>query len=145
MKMTEEKVSKKEVNKKEKNIINLKTLFLLLLIFAIAIIFIYPNTRNKIINAISGKLENAEVEVYDDGSALFTDDSAIVESVSMVNKVTGTESFDENDEPGNDSSATNNIVRSFDYITYELEANMTVNNTEHGSEEGNCKQYRTWK
>ena len=137
MKMTEEKVSKKEVNKKGKNIINLKTLFLLLLIFAIAIIFIYPNTRNKIINTISGKLENAEVEVYDDGSALFADDSAIVESVSMVNKVTGTESFDENDEPGNDSSATNNIVRSFDYITYELEANMTVNNTEHGSEEGN--------
>lgn len=55
----------------------------------------------------------------------------------MVNKITGTETFDENDEPGNDSSATNNIVRSFDYITYELEANMTVNNTEHGSEEGN--------
>ena len=135
MKKTEEKTIKKEANKKIS--IKLTTIFLLLVILAIAIIFIYPNTRNKIINAISGKIENAEVEVYDDGSALFTDDSAIVESVSMANKVTGTESFDENDEPGNDSSATNNIVRSFDYITYELEANMTVNNTEHGSEEGN--------
>ena len=135
MKKTEEKTIKKEANKKIS--IKLTTIFLLLVILAIAIIFIYPNTRNKIINAISGKMENAEVEVYDDGSALFTDDSAIVESVSMANKVTGTESFDENDEPGNDSSATNNIVRSFDYITYELEANMTVNNTEHGSEEGN--------
>ena len=135
MKKTEEKTINKEESKKIR--IKLTTFFLLLVIFAIAIIFIYPNTRNKIINTISGNIENAEVEVYDDGSALFTDDSAIVESATIVNKVTGTESFDENDEPGNDSSATNNIVRSFDYITYELEANMTVNNTEHGSEEGN--------
>ena len=33
----------------------------------------------------------------------------------------GTESFDKNDEIGNDSSDSNRIVRSFDYINYDLE------------------------
>ena len=78
-----------------------------------------------------------ETQVFDDGSAMLTDDSAVVSSVAIVNKVTGTGPFDENDEPGNDSSATNNIVRSFDTVTYELEANMSVNNTGHGSEDAN--------
>ena len=78
-----------------------------------------------------------ETQVFEDGSAMLTDDSAIVSSVAIVNKVTGTGPFDENDEPGNDSSATNNIVRSFDTVTYELEANMSVNNTGHGSEDAN--------
>lgn len=44
MKKTEEKTIKKEANKKIS--IKLTTIFLLLVILAIAIIFIYPNTRN---------------------------------------------------------------------------------------------------
>ena len=78
-----------------------------------------------------------ETQVFDDGSAMLTDDSAVVSSVAIVNKVTGTAPFDNNDDAGNDSSATNNIVRSFDTVTYELEANMSVNNTGHGSEDAN--------
>ena len=111
---------------------------LILALICLAIIFIIPNTRQRFLDEVNGIIENAneenkEVEVYDDGSIELTDDSAIVESVAIVNKTTGTGPFDANDEPGNDSSATNNIVRSFDTVTYEIEANMAVNNTDHGS------------
>ena len=39
-----------------------------------------------------------------------------------IKKMTdGTPSFDKNDNPGNDSSKSNRIVRSFDYVNYDLE------------------------
>ena len=131
MKMTEEKVSKKEVNKKEKNIINLKTLFLLLLIFAIAIIFIYPNTRNKIINAISGNLENVNEE-----ETKLVGEDIYVSSAEFTSIVDGTESFDADDEPGNDSSPSNNIVRSFDRITYNVDLTMAIKPGQSSTEKG---------
>ena len=109
----------------------------ILALLGVAFILTNPNTRQSILNSLNGNINNAEAQVYDDGSASLTDDSAVVSSVAIVNKTTGTGPFDDNDEPGNDSSATNNIVRSFDTVTYELEANMAVNNTEHGSEDGN--------
>ena len=111
--------------------------FFILAILCVAFILTNPNTRQSILNSLNGNINNAEAQVYDDGSVSLTDDSAVVSSVAIVNKVTGTGPFDNNDEPGNDSSATNNIVRSFDTVTYELEANMAVNNTDHGSEDGN--------
>ena len=131
MKMTEEKVSKKEVNKKEKNIINLKTLFLLLLIFAIAIIFIYPNTRNKIINAISGNLENVNEE-----ETKLVGEDIYVSSAEFTSIVDGTESFDADDEPGNDSSPSNNVVRSFDRITYNVDLTMAIKPGQTSTEKG---------
>lgn len=40
----------------------------------------------------------------------------------------GTESFDENDNIGNDSSDSNKRVRSFDYINYDLEYVTAISN-----------------
>ena len=131
MKMTEEKVSKKEVNKKGKNIVNLKTLSLLLLIFAIAIIFIYPNTRNKIINAISGNLENVNEE-----ETKLVGEDIYVSSAEFTSIVDGTESFDADDEPGNDSSPSNNVVRSFDRITYNVDLTMAIKPGQTSTEKG---------
>ena len=116
---------------------------MLVLILAVLVTLVASNqeVRESIIQAFNGEIQNAEeneeVEVYDDGSILLTDDSAIVSSLAIINKTTGTGPFDENDEPGNDSSSANNIVRSFDTVTYEIEANMAVNNTEHGSADAN--------
>ena len=64
----------------------------------------------------------ADTQVFEDGSAMLTDDSAIVETAIISSKITGTGPFDDNDEPGNDSSESNNIVRSFDTVTWNLEA-----------------------
>ena len=54
---------------------------------------------------------------------------AIITDVEIVSRNTGTGPFDENDEPGNDSSDKNDIVRSFDQITWTLENTMAINNT----------------
>ena len=142
-------MSKKNGKHTSPNSKNGKTLKIAIPLFVIAIalvLFVVLKQNTNLFNFI-GETERQSVEeqaetreetqVFEDGSAMLTDDSAIVSSVAIVNKVTGTGPFDENDEPGNDSSATNNIVRSFDTVTYELEANMSVNNTGHGSEDAN--------
>ena len=85
----------------------------------------------------------ADTQVFEDGSAILTDDSAIVETVDISSKITGTGPFDDNDEPGNDSSESNNIVRSFDTVTWNLEATTALNRTGHGSEDVNTySQFR---
>ena len=85
----------------------------------------------------------ADTQVFEDGSAMLTDDSAIVEKVDISSKITGTGPFDDNDEPGNDSSESNNIVRSFDTVTWNLEAITALNRTGHGSEDVNTySQFR---
>lgn len=53
---------------------------------------------------------------------------AIISSSVITQTVTGVEPFDENDEPGNDSSDTNDIVRSFDQITYNIENTLQLKN-----------------
>ena len=42
------------------------------------------------------------------------DDGGRISSSQVIQTKTGTGPFDKNDEPGNDSSEDNNIVRSFD-------------------------------
>ena len=42
---------------------------------------------------------------------------------------TGTGPWDDNDEAGNDSSEDNNIVRSFDQVTYTIESTMALKDT----------------
>ncbi len=59
-----------------------------------------------------------------------TDDSARISSAEIIQMKTGTGPFDSNDEPGNDSSEDNKIVRSFDQVTWTVENTMTLNNDE---------------
>ena len=44
----------------------------------------------------------------------------------LIQTKTGTGPWDSNDEPGNDSSEDNNIVRSFDQITYTVDLTMSL-------------------
>ena len=45
---------------------------------------------------------------------------------AIISKITGTAPFDNNDEIGNDSSGTNNIVRSFDQIAWTIENTINL-------------------
>lgn len=49
-----------------------------------------------------------------------TDDSAYVSGISITKYTTGTAPWDSNDDPGNDQSADNMVVRTFDEITYNF-------------------------
>src|SRR5690625_5184792 len=77
----------------------------------IIIVFAFFITFNKV---------NAVEELPDNG--------AKISSSQIIQTKTGTGPFDENDEPGNDSSEDNNIVRSFDQVTWTIENTMVLNN-----------------
>ncbi|MDO4345715.1 MAG: hypothetical protein Q4C50_13060, partial [Eubacteriales bacterium] len=53
-----------------------------------------------------------------------TDDSACVKSITIESIVDGTAPWDNNDDAGNDSSADNKVVRTFDTVTYNFEVEM---------------------
>ena len=59
---------------------------------------------------------------------LLEDDAAIVTSIELKQLKTGTGPWDDNDEAGNDSSANNLIVRSFDQVTWTIENTMEITN-----------------
>ena len=48
-------------------------------------------------------------------------DKAVVSSAEIISRVTGTGPWDADDNPGNDSSPDNDIVRSFDQVTWTTE------------------------
>ena len=53
-------------------------------------------------------------------------DKAYISSAQIIQTKTGTGPWDTDDEPGNDSSEDNNIVRSFDQITYTVDLTMSL-------------------
>ena len=55
------------------------------------------------------------------------DDGAKISSAQIIQTKTGTGPWDDNDEPGNDSSEFNNTVRSFDQVTWTVENTMGLN------------------
>ena len=71
---------------------------------------------------------NASTELPDDG--------AKIASSQIIQTKTGTGPFDANDDPGNDSSEDNNVVRSFDQVTWTVENTMVLNNSEATSYTG---------
>ena len=85
----------------------------------IIIMFLFIININKI---------NAVEELPDDGGR--------ISSSQVIQTKTGTGPFDKNDEPGNDSSEDNNIVRSFDQVTWTVENTMVLNGNEADSYSG---------
>lgn len=69
------------------------------------------NTKNEIVTLSEGDLLGAHAQI---------------DSVRRSKRSTGTLPFDGDDTPGNDSSAENNIVRSFDKISYEFELTLGI-------------------
>ena len=85
----------------------------------IIIMFLFIININKI---------NAVEELPDDGGR--------ISSSQVIQTKTGTGPFDENDETGNDSSEDNNVVRSFDQVTWTVENTFVLNGNEAESYSG---------
>ena len=64
------------------------------------------------------------------------DNGAEISSAVVTQVKTGTGPFDKDDEPGNDSSEDNNIVRSFDQVTWTIENTMDLSNSQTASYSG---------
>ena len=56
-------------------------------------------------------------------------DSAAVSRLRLTDRITGTAPFDKDNERGDDKDETNDIVRSYDTVTYDYEYTLTPNST----------------
>ena len=54
---------------------------------------------------------------------------AKITSAEIIDTATGTGPWDENDDPGNDSSEDNDVVRSFDQVTWTVDLTMGLKDT----------------
>ena len=119
--------------KKSKNNLKFSKKLFLLCIAILFILFIVYITGNKgLFNKVSQqKLAENEEMVKIQGQAQVLDGTRIsVDNVPIeIGYSTGTGPFDLNDEPGNDSSSTNQIVRSFDSVTYRVTTGYTISDT----------------
>ena len=84
----------------------------MILLGVFALIFSINNKENESIG--SGN------EEYNAGGVI-NGDKGYISSAQIIQTKTGTGPWDANDEPGNDSSEDNNIVRSFDQVTWTVD------------------------
>ena len=61
-----------------------------------------------------------------DAEGIVNGDKGYISSAQIIQTKTGTGPFDENNDPGNDSSEDNNIVRSFDQVTWTIDLTMAL-------------------
>ena len=89
----------------------------MILLEVFALIFSINNKENESLG--SGN------EEYNAGGTI-NGDKGYISSAQIIQTKTGTGPWDANDEPGNDSSEDNNIVRSFDQVTWTIDLTMTL-------------------
>lgn len=66
-----------------------------------------------------------DVTVHD----MLDTDSAAVSRLRLIDRITGTAPFDKDNERGDDKDETNDIIRSYDTVTYDYEYTLTPDST----------------
>lgn len=66
-----------------------------------------------------------DVTVHD----MLDTDSAAVSRLRLIDRITGTAPFDKDNGPGDDKDGANDIVRSYDTVTYDYEYTLTPDST----------------
>ena len=90
---------------------------IMILLGVFALIFNINNKKNESIGSNG--------EGYNAGGTI-NGDKGYISSAQIIQTKTGTGPWDANDEPGNDSSEDNNIVRSFDQVTWTVDLTMAL-------------------
>ncbi len=90
---------------------------IMVLLGVFALIFSINKTKHK---GIEGGKEELNA------GAIINGDKGYISSAQIIQAKTGTGPWDANDEPGNDSSEDNNIVRSFDQITWTIDLTISA-------------------
>ena len=84
--------------------------------------FIGETERQGVEEQADGEDDKQETQITEDD--LEVGRNGYISSAQIIERATGTGPWDENDEPGNDSSPDNDIVRSFDQVTWTV--NLTT-------------------
>ena len=106
-----------------KSIRNIFFKILVLLISLLSGIIIFSYLVNPIKTNVVSKPETMTTEEIENVGK-----NAIVTESVITERLTGTGPFDSYNTPGNDSSESNDIVRSFDQVTWTIENTMTLKN-----------------
>ena len=85
--------------------------------------------NENLTNSVNGEEQN-EADLQTARS--INGDLGYISSIDTKEVKTGTGPFDENDEPGNDSSENNDIVRSFDQITWTYNLTFKLKDADSG-------------
>ena len=84
--------------------------------------FIGETERQSVEEQADGGDDKQETQITEDD--LEVGRNGYISSAQIIERVTGTGPWDDDDEPGNDSSPDNDIVRSFDQVTWTV--NLTT-------------------
>ena len=107
--------------KSEKKIsFNKKLVIAIFAVLAVLVVIIcVVATKSNVFN-LSGK------EDTEKNAGVTNGDKGYISSAQIIQTKTGTGPWDADDEPGNDSSEDNNIVRSFDQVTWTVDLTMAL-------------------
>ena len=121
---------------KKKNNPKKLILFFVLVIVAIIATMTKTITNSKIIDTKNNvsQMEEKERVRNEEPQDIEVGQNAIVSSLNIKEKKTGIGQFDSDNEPGNDESADNEIVRSFDSIKYSVNHIMQLKPEEEKDE-----------
>ena len=107
--------------KNEKKIsFNKKLVIVVLAVLAVLVAIICVLATKSDVFNLSGKEDTEE------NAGVTNGDKGYISSAQIIQTKTGTGPWDADDEPGNDSSEDNNIVRSFDQVIWTVESTMQM-------------------
>ena len=97
---------------------------------ALFLVYFFVSKNN--INFFNSSNNNYSSENIDE-KAIDIGSKGYISSAEIIQTKTGTGPWDENDEPGNDSSEDNDIVRSFDQVVWTVDLTMSLKDNSQGA------------
>ena len=106
------------------------SIVILVLVMALFLVYFFVSKNN--INFFNSSNNNYSSESIDE-KAIDIGSKGYISSAEIIQTKTGTGPWDENDEPGNDSSEDNDIVRSFDQVVWTVDLTMSLKDNSQGA------------
>ena len=119
----------KQKSKRSINNFNAKKFIFIILILMIAMFTIVFANNKELDEILNGKKtsQNSQIKaIGEDTKAIEIGDKAYISDAQVIQTQTGTGPWDADDNPGNDSSEDNEIVRSYDQIIWTVDLTMSL-------------------
>lgn len=119
----------KQKSKRSINNFNAKKFIFIILILMIAMFAIVFANNKKLDEILNGKKtsQNSQIKaIGEDTKAIEIGDKAYISDAQVIQTQTGTGPWDADDNPGNDSSEDNEIVRSYDQVIWTVDLTMSL-------------------
>ena len=106
------------------------SIVILVLVMALFLVYFFVSKNN--INFFNSSNNNYSSKNIDE-KAIDIGSKGYISSAEIIQTKTGTGPWDENDEPGNDSSEDNDVVRSFDQVVWTVDLTISLKDNSQGA------------